>query len=437
MFICNWIYLKLMNMRTRLFGMMALLASIFAMTACQKDKADDTWKQLPVDQITVESGNAELSVNEIPCTYGNVQLVAGGEDNAVLTLTDVVPGYSEVKVNVDLLKKSDDSFAFKGTTIVSTPPSIAATLRSTDDNPCYSVNVEGSITLDGAVKVTVATQVQGDAAPLFGSWNIVRKCKYIEGKGVDPNDRSPIQPKWKISDGVGEKLLKYVSMFNHFGNCVLTEVFDQVTFDETGNIMARYWPDFGEDDSLKGLLSLIGPPSNGYYIYKPKYHTDWLESPKANFAFWYAKGNSLYVVPNVTAIIDVAKSENLRSDASSGIDISEIKEFLENLKEYGVDVNALSTEIQKILQRGVELKYSLEGDNLKIYVDKALCSPIVEAILPALPKLDVLLDQLTKGDNDTAGKIKVIMIILGLDKLTETIWNATTELEISLNFTKA
>ena len=33
-----------MNMKTRLFGMMAILVSIFAMTACQKDKADDTWK---------------------------------------------------------------------------------------------------------------------------------------------------------------------------------------------------------------------------------------------------------------------------------------------------------------------------------------------------------------------------------------------------------
>ena len=58
---------------------MALLASIFAMTACQKDKADDTWKQLPVEQISVESGKAVITVNEVPCTYGNAQLVASGE----------------------------------------------------------------------------------------------------------------------------------------------------------------------------------------------------------------------------------------------------------------------------------------------------------------------------------------------------------------------
>lgn len=318
-------------MKTRLLGMMAILVSIFAMTACQKDKADDTWKQLPVGQISVESGKATISVNDIPCNYGNVQLVADSDDAATLTLTGVVPGYNDVKVSVDLLKKSDDSFAFKGTTIVSTPPSIAATLRSTDENPCYAFNVDGSITLDGAVKVTVATQVQGDSAPLIGSWNIVRKSRYIEGKCMDPNDLSPIQFKWKISDGLGETLLSRVPYLNHFGNCVLTEVFDQVTFDETGNIMARYWPDLGVDDSLAGAFSLFFPPSSdGYYNYKPKNHTDWLESPKANLAFWYATGNSLFVVPNVAAIIEAAGSETVRSDAS-GIDLSSIMEILAQL----------------------------------------------------------------------------------------------------------
>lgn len=39
--------------------MMAILVSIYAMTACQKDKADDTWKQLPVGQISVESGKPQ------------------------------------------------------------------------------------------------------------------------------------------------------------------------------------------------------------------------------------------------------------------------------------------------------------------------------------------------------------------------------------------
>lgn len=63
-------------------------------------------------------------------------------------------------------------------------------------------------------------------------------------------------------------------------------------------------------------------------------------------------GNSLFVVPNVAAIIEAADSETVRSDAS-GIDLTSITE-IPQLKEFGVDVDALNAELQKILQRGVE-----------------------------------------------------------------------------------
>lgn len=62
-------------------------------------------------------------------------------------------------------------------------------------------------------------------------------------------------------------------------------------------------------------------------------------------------------------------------------------EILAQLKEFGVDVNALNAELQKILQRGVELKYSLDGDSLRIYVDKALCDPIVKLFFRHFLKL--------------------------------------------------
>lgn len=72
-------------------------------------------------------------------------------------------------------------------------------------------------------------------------------------------------------------------------------------------------------------------------------------------------------------------------------------------------------------------------------MDKALCDPIVKALLPALPKIDVLLEQLVQAENETARKIKGVMGFLGLEKPSDlaTLWNATTEFEIALNFTKA
>ena len=430
-------------MKTKFFGVVALMASIFAITACQKDKADDTWKQLPAGQISVESGKATISVNEVPCGYGNVQLIADGEDSGTLTLTGIVPGYSDVKVNVDLLKKSDDSFAFKGTTMLSTPPSIAATLRSTDVNPCYAVNVEGSVTLEGEAKVFVVTQVQGDSAPLIGSWNIVRKCQLVEKVPVN----GPVQITWKVAQEAGGNIGTIVALANTFACPLLTEVLNQVTFDESGNIMAQYYSDLDlGDEPLPKILALanVKPDADGNVTYTA-HHTDWLDSPKANLAFWYAQGSSLFIVPNISAIMNAAGSESTRTDKieEPGIDLSTIKELLSKLKEYGVDVDALSSELQKMLARGIELKYSEKDGGLKIYVDKALCDPVIEALLPALKTLDVMLDELAKSDDpddkETMQTVQIVMSILGLEKPSDfvLVWKATSEFEIALNFTKA
>ncbi len=421
------------------------MASIFAMTACQKDKADDTWKQLPVEQITVESGNAKLTVNEVPCTYGNVQLVAGGEDNAVLTLTGAVPGFSEVKVNVDLLKRGENTFHFSGSEVLLTPPSIAATLRSVESSGFYTVAVEGDVTVEGTISVGVTTYVSSAmTTSLKGSWNLVRKCQYGETGPVN----GPAQITWKVAAEAGGNIATIVGLANAIVCPLLTEVLNQVTFDETGNIMAQYYSDLDlGDDALSKIFELIGsvqPDAEGNVTYTA-HHTDWLDSPKANLAFWYAQESSLFIVPNIAAIINAADSESTRTDRTdvSGIDLSSIMELLSKLKEYGVDVNTLNTELQKMLSRGIELKYSEKDGGLKIYVDKALCAPIIEALLPALKTLDVMLEELAKSedpeDQETLQTVQLVMYMLGLEKPSdlELVWKATSEFEIALNFTKA
>ncbi len=430
-------------MKTKFLGVMALVSAIAAVTACQKDKTDDTWKQLPIEQISVESGDAVITVNDVPCTYGNVQLVAEGNDAGTLTLTGIVPGYSEIKMNVELLKKSDDTFTIKGSTIVSTPPSIAATIpaRSTCDNPCYALSAEGTAMINGTIDVAVTTQLQNSlSASLAGTWALVRRCEYVYGAG--PKD-GPVQITWNLSDGTGGSLSSLINLANAILCPLLTEVLDQVTFDESGNIMARYWPnlDLG-DEPVNGLFKFMKQPgADGYYDFTAG-HTDWVDSPKANLAFWYATGNSIYVVPNVAAIIGAAGGETSTDDAS-GVDLSEIMKLLSGLQELGVDVNTLNTELQKALQRGVELKYSLDGENLKIYVDKELCAPVIEALLPALPVVDAIFEQLAqstdKEDKETYAMLQMLMRMIGIEKPSDIslLWNATTEFEIAINFTKA
>lgn len=207
-----------MIMKTKFFGLMALVASILATTACQKDNTDDAWRQIPVEQISVESGNAAVTVNDVTCSYGEVLLVADSKDAGTLTLTGIVPGYSEVKMKVDLRKKSDDSFSFQGSTIVSTPPSVAATLRSTDDNPCYAFRVEGTVKLDGTISMAVTTQVQGSyAASLTGSWNVTRKCK-VDQTGTPVG--GPVQVTWKAAGAAAPAVAKASVYANIFG-CLL------------------------------------------------------------------------------------------------------------------------------------------------------------------------------------------------------------------------
>lgn len=422
---------------------MALVASILATTACQKDKADDTWRQIPVEQISVESGQAVVAVNDVACTYGSVQLVADGKDAGVFTMTGIVPGYSEVKVSVDLDKKSDETFAFKGSTIISTPPSIAATLRSTDDNPLYAISVEGTVSLDGALNAAVTTQVQGSAAAsLAGTWNIVRKCK-VDQTGAPVG--GPVQVTWKAAGAAAPAVAKASAYMNIFGCLLAAELLDQVTFDETGNITARYWAeaDLGDDPmtTLEQLAQMIKPDAEGNVTFTA-HHTDWETSPKANLVFWYAQVNSLFVVPNVGVIMDAADAEETRADID-GIDMSSIIELLATLKALGVDVDALNAELQKVLTRGIEYKYSVDGQNLKVYVDKELCAPVIEALLPVLPTVDAVIEQLAQfqdpEDIKTLQTLKKIMDLVGLQKPSDLdlVWKATTEFEIAYNFTKA
>lgn len=420
---------------------MALIASILATTACQKDNADDTWRLIPVDQITVESGKAVITVNEIPNTDGTVQLVADNKDDATLNLTGIVPGYAEVHIGVDLQKRTEDTFAFKGSSVLSTPPSIAATLRSTDDNPCYAVSVEGTITIDGVINVAVTTEVQGSyAVSLTGTWDLVRQCK-VDLTLTPVN--GPVQITWKAAGAAGTAVSAILPTLNMIACQLVAETLDQVTFDGSGNIMAKYYDDLelGDDPmaTIKALLGEIKPDISGNVTFNA-HHSDWTSSPKANLAFWYAYDKSLFVVPNVSAIIEAENSADSKGDMQ-GIDVSSILEILNLLKEYGVDVNALNAELQKILGRGIELKYSLEGGNIKVYVDKDLCDPVVTALIPALSALDSLLEQLSQStdpeDQKLVAEIKLIMGILGLEKPSDlgVLWKATTEFEIALNLT--
>jgi len=141
----------------------------------------------------------------------------------------------------------------------------------------------------------------------------------------------------------------------------------------------------------------------------------------------------LYIVPNLSV---------LSEDGDTSLDMDSLSESLQSLKALGVDVNTLTAEIMKILENGVALKYSSDGNVLKVYVDKSQCDPIVKSFIPALPVLDKMLADLeaseSEDDQQTVQMIKLVLSMLGLEKPSdfEGLWNATETFEIELNFTK-
>ena len=85
-----------------------MLALLGVFAGCNKDsKSDENWKDIPSNQFTAESGKAEISVNSIPVSMGNVKLTASSATEGVLQMNNVIPCASSVAVNVNLKNTGD------------------------------------------------------------------------------------------------------------------------------------------------------------------------------------------------------------------------------------------------------------------------------------------------------------------------------------------
>ena len=438
----------------KILSICALACALAFTVACKKDDAPKAdWKTIPSEIITAESGNATLTVNEVPVNVGNAKLIANGETTGILTLTNVVPGYKTIPFNVQLKSIDENTFSFTGETSLTEGPAIIA-LKSSSA-PVYDINAEGQISVDGKITVNAYTHVNEQAqGGLAGTWNLKRKCGTLESElGTLPAE-APIWLDWKISNEQYVAISSLSAIVGQIGSAMLANYFDHVTFSESGNITAGYWEseDSGDSDSDEGgfdINKIFGmvpqPDDNGNYVFGNDHGDKWIESPAANLAFWHAADGYLYVAPNITAIAAAADSdEELQSRADMGAgDLASIVEILQSLKEYGVDVTALTKELTTILEKGFAVKYSIDGDNLLIYVDKATCDPIVKPLLPALNALDEKYEALLKSedpdDQQTAQMIAMVFGMCGMSKPSDLIevWNSTEEFQITLRLERA
>lgn len=402
-------------------------ASLVGFASCDGEKADDGWESIPVDLISSTSGKATFYVNDVK-SDGSASVLPQSGKEAKLTMIGLIPGYSDLNMIVSLVKDNETHWSFSGKTRLSEPPSIAATLRSDMVVGVYDLTVSGKISSDGEIEINAATEVTDFAAGnLTGSWNIVRKCKVLGGKG-------PLHLTWKAGN-LG--LDAACTLVNTAGAVAVADKLDQLTFCANGNITARVYENDDEEVNLKDILALRPGLEGDSFTFNAS-HTEWEETPAANLAFWYVKDNLLYVVPNISAL-----NEDEGGSSSSDLDLTKIFSARSALGSYGVDLTALNAALSEILTKGLAFGFDLEGNGLSIYLDKGMCDKFVTPLLPLLPVLDQIVEELAKSDDPEVlqklATVKAVFELLGISKPSDlgTIWNNTTEFRIELNFQKA
>lgn len=158
-----------------------LLCSVSLFTACSDDD-DTTWQKIP--QTEISGSNATLVINGKESTLGSVQMTVNNEYEAVLKLKDVISGYSDVSVSVELEKQTDDSFKFVGTTELNTLPVVGKAENSVS---VVTIEVSGVIYLDGKISVDIKATGVGMYAGTYSGDNLVLKYSDVVmvGKTVE------------------------------------------------------------------------------------------------------------------------------------------------------------------------------------------------------------------------------------------------------------
>ena len=403
-----------------------LVFGVMFFTSCSDDD-DTTWKKIPQGEISAE--NITLNINGDQASTGTVQMTVKNESEAVLNLKNVIPGYTEIPVDVTLEKQADDSFTFVGEKGMTTPPSMLARAEASTPVILY-VRVEGKVSLDGKASVTAATRLAEVAqGGLVGSWDLLRKPTMV---GENTLTSAPLLVTWSAIDSEKPNMEEAANVVNLFGSSALSGLLNQITFHEDGNITAEYWTETSLEDIFGGM------DEDGNFI---ALHEKWLDSPKG-LVFWYVKSDVIYIVPNIDAIIKQINKDNGGEIVGSTEDMmTKLTAILEQLGNYNINVDGLLPTVMEWATTGIPLKYGVDNGSLKVYVDKDMATPFMTALLPALDVLQEYVDQILasedENDKQTASLIKLALGLLGIDKLTDiqTIWaENTANFELSLNF---
>ncbi len=415
------------------------LAAVVAFAACSDDPA--AWENLPTDPISGES--AKLTVNGSTTETGSVQLTATSATQGTLLLTNVLPGYAEIKMDVNLSERADGTgtFDIEGETGLTTPPAMITT-KAANEPVIFKVSVGGYITPEGKIEVTLNSVLSPEAqGGLTGKWNLLTNLEMNDDGSLKT---APLWVTWSAQDPEKANAEQTAMAVRQFGSSLLYQFLHSLTFLPDGTVTAEYWDGEGFNMQTDMATYLMNGVEQEYdddwnvvsvSMKILRENPQWSESPK-NLLYWYVKGDYLYIVPDIAAILAQIKKDS-GNDVVGGL--NGITDLLAGLGKYGIDGNALMQPVQQWMETGIPLKYEKTENGLKLSADKEMCRPVIEALLPALPKLDEALAKLVaeNPEDEMIQMLPMLKGMLGIKNFADldSIWkNNTNQFEISLNF---
>lgn len=181
-------------MKKNLLLLCTILVTLSFFNSCSDDDKNQEWENLPSGPI--QSDKVSIDLNGT-ATSGTVTLKATSNEAAQLQFQNVIPGYSDVTVDVKMVKQPDNSFTFSGTKDIATAPTKA------EATPVFlTVTVNGTIAVDGKVTVNIATSGLGTYIGTYSGTTL--KLMYgdseLTGKSVVFDATQPQDASIKLTD---------------------------------------------------------------------------------------------------------------------------------------------------------------------------------------------------------------------------------------------
>ena len=354
-----------------------VIAGTLMSASCSDDK--QPWENIPSSPIT---GNDAVVTFNGDRSYGVVTVDTRSESSALVTLSNIIPGYPEITVPADMKQSGDGTFSLSGSTSLATPPEIFPMSKATASSSIYEMALKGTVTDSGKAQIAVTSTLTADAQGKFtGKW-IPEKMLPITAELIA---HAPVVVDLAIK-GQPEKSAELSATLSLLGGLALYNSIGALDLQENGSMVIDYSTAI---DLARALREGIDQ-NNGIY----KAITDFKGSTGRNLVFWYNRADYLFVtpyIPNISYKIDVDNGNN--PNLNDGAVTEKLEKMLADLAAMGIDTKALMSTFTSLNSTGIPIAAMPDGSSLKLVIDKKMIDPFISLLAPALPALDLKLKE--------------------------------------------